>query len=73
MAQKKTAFNFQKAYTKLEALVDAFEAGDLSLDEGLKKFEEGLALAKQIKAKLASVENSIEEIKERFDADTERE
>ena len=39
----------------------------MDLDEGLKKFEQGLELAGVLKKKLSEVENSIKEIKAKFE------
>ena len=44
-----------------------FERGNLSLEDGLKKFEEGLELAAECKEYLKQVENKIIEIKKKFD------
>lgn len=61
-------FNFSRAYAELEGIVKEFEAERVDLDEGLKKFERGLALAKQLKDKLKDVEQKIEQIKVKFEA-----
>ena len=37
---------FEDALNKLEDIVDKFESGQLSLDEMMKKYEEGSELAK---------------------------
>lgn len=66
-------FNFTKTYTELETIVKEFEAERVDLDEGLKKFERGLVLAKQLKDKLKEVEQKIEQIKVKFDAADEPE
>lgn len=60
-------FDFAKAYQRLEEITREFESGKLSLEAGLEKFEEGLALAKECKAYLAQVENKITEIKKKFE------
>lgn len=65
MATKKT-FDFAKAYQRLEELTKQFESGDLSLEEGLARFEEGLALAGECRQYLSQVENKIVEIKKKF-------
>lgn len=62
---KKTP-NFSEAFAELEAITAWFETGDVDLDEGLKKFERGLELAKVCKAKLAEVENKVVELKKKF-------
>jgi len=64
MAKK---FDFAKAYKELEEITSQFERGNLSLEDGLKKFEEGLELAAECKEYLKQVENKIIEIKKKFD------
>lgn len=69
MAIKKTekTLDFAQAYQRLEDITKEFESGDLSMEEGLKKFEEGLALAAECKQYLKQVENKIVDIKKKFD------
>ena len=59
-------FDFAKSYKELEEIAAQFERGDLSLEEGLKKFEQGLELAAECKKYLKQVENKIIEIKKKF-------
>lgn len=66
MAKK---FDFAQSYKKLEEITEQFESGKLSLEEGLEKFEEGLALAAECKEYLKQVENKIIEIKNKFKAE----
>jgi len=67
MPPKKTKqFNFTKSFKELEEITEWFEQDDVDLDEGLKKFERGLELAKACKDKLSEVENKVEEIKNKF-------
>lgn len=40
------ALTFEAAMTRLEKLVAELESGKLSLEDSLKKFEEGIALGK---------------------------
>ncbi|MBI3956701.1 MAG: exodeoxyribonuclease VII small subunit [Candidatus Kerfeldbacteria bacterium] len=68
--KKKTpakADSFAEQFAELEELTAAFERGDYDLDEGLAKFEHGLALAQKLKERLQSVEQRVEKLKERFD------
>jgi exodeoxyribonuclease VII small subunit len=62
----KKAFDFQKNYDALEKITAEFEAGKYNLETGLKKFEEGLDLAKQLKQYLEEVEHSIKTIKGKY-------
>jgi exodeoxyribonuclease VII small subunit len=59
-------FDFGSAYKELEEIVEWFEREDVDLDEGLKKFERGLQLAKSCKSRLKDVENKVTEIKAKF-------
>lgn len=67
MAVKETKKpNFAEAFKELEGIVQWFEASEVDLEEGLKKFERGLELAKKCRARLAEVENKVTQIKEKF-------
>lgn len=59
-------FEFEKALKELEDITVWFESSDVDLDAGLVKFERGMELAHQLKAHLATVENRVEKIKQRF-------
>jgi len=61
-------FEFEKALSELEEITTWFESSDVDLDAGLVKFERGMELASQLKNHLASVENRVEKIRERFSA-----
>ena len=63
-------FEFEKALKELEEITQWFEQTDLDLDQGLTKFERGMELATALKAHLASVENRVETIRQRFSAGT---
>lgn len=64
---------FAQAFAELEAITEWFETAEVDLDEGLQKFERGLELAKLCKTKLAEVENTVTELKKKFDALDSRE
>ncbi len=68
MAKKteKKDFDFAKSYKELQKIAEEFESGGLSLDEGLKKFEEGLKIAKQCKEYIEKIENKIVQIKKKY-------
>ena len=51
---------FEKDLEKLEEIVGALEEGELPLDEALKRFEEGIKLAKRCEKTLADAEKRIE-------------
>lgn len=60
---------FAESFAELEAITEWFETGDIDLDEGLKKFERGLELAKFCKEKLGEVETKVVELKKKFGED----
>ena len=51
---------FEDAVQRLEQIVDQLEAGDLPLEQSLKVFEEGVALARKCAKYLEEAEKRIE-------------
>lgn len=51
---------FEEALKKLEAIVEGLEQGKISLEDSLKKYEEGIKLAKFCTEKLQEAEKKIE-------------
>jgi exodeoxyribonuclease VII small subunit len=51
---------FEDALKKLQKLVDDLENGDLSLDEALKKYQEGIELARVCSERLDHAKKRIE-------------
>ncbi len=56
-------FNFSKSYTDLQKIVEWFEKDEVDLEEGIKKFEDGLAIVKELKEYLGKMENKIRDLK----------
>lgn len=52
-------FDFNKGLEKLEAIVQTMEDGDLSLEDSLKYFEQGVALTRQCQTALSEAEQKI--------------
>ena len=52
--------NFEKALADLENIVQRLDENDLSLDEALSLFEEGIKLSRFCSQKLDSVEDKVE-------------
>ena len=52
---------------QLEAIVDWFNAGEVDIEQATTKFDEGVALADAIKAKLAETGNRVNQIKLKLD------
>jgi len=51
--------NFEKSITQLEKIVAQLEKGDLSLEEMLKQFENGIALSRSCNKMLNEAEKRI--------------
>ncbi len=60
MAEK--TVDFEKSLERLEAIVEAMESGDLTLEQMIKHFEEGSKLVALCSAKLNEVEQKIEKL-----------
>ena len=60
MTAKKTKFNFEEALENLEELVEAMEDGELSLEESLKAFEQGIKLTRECQGALDKAEQKVE-------------
>jgi len=56
-------FNFAKSYADLQKIVEWFEKEDVDLEEGIKKFEQGAVLVKDLKEYLEKMDNKIKELK----------
>ena len=56
----KEKFQFEKALEDLEKIVEAMESGELTLDQALKKYEEGVGLVRACQSKLIETEKKIE-------------
>jgi exodeoxyribonuclease VII small subunit len=65
--------NFSADFKELEEIVRWFESNEVDLEEGLKKFEHGLELAKKCRARIKEVENKVTLIKAKFEAVAEGE
>lgn len=53
---------FEVNLTQLEKIVNEIESGKLSLEESLKKFENGIQLYKVLKKELSSAEKKIKKL-----------
>lgn len=50
---------FEKNLNKLEKLVASLESNELSIDEAMKRYKEGLMLAEQCEKELAELKGKI--------------
>lgn len=58
--EKETETNFEHDLEQLEGIVNALEEGGLALDDSLKRFEEGIQLARRCEKALTAAEKRIE-------------
>ncbi len=66
-------FQFEKALEDLEKIVGAMESGELTLDQALKKYEEGVALVRACQTKLTDAEKKIEVLTRMLDGSLKKE
>jgi exodeoxyribonuclease VII small subunit len=52
--------SFEESLKKLEAIVDQLEKGDLSLEESIRLFEEGVGLSAACKKELEAAEGKVQ-------------
>ena len=57
-------FNFNKGLLKLEEIISKMESGELSLEESLKYFEEGVKIHRQCHTALTDAEHRISVLSE---------
>jgi len=58
----KQPLSIEDTLTQLESLVEKMEAGDLSLEESLSAFEQGIALTKQCQSALNAAEDKVQSL-----------
>lgn len=55
-----TEMKFEEAIKKLEKIVEDLESGDLSLDDAIKRYEEGIKLSGLCSKKLEAIQKKVE-------------
>ena len=55
----KKSYPFEQSLVKLENLVEKMEAGDLTLEDSLKTFEEGIRLTRECQQALSQAEQKV--------------
>jgi exodeoxyribonuclease VII small subunit len=66
-SDKTSKLSFETALTKLEAIVDSMEQGEVPLAELLAKYEDGTKLLKICESRLKDAELKIEKLKKQKD------
>ncbi|HET6169436.1 MAG TPA: exodeoxyribonuclease VII small subunit [Terracidiphilus sp.] len=65
--------SFEESLKKLESLVAKLEKGDLSLEESLKLFEEGVGLSAACKEELEAAEGKVQMLIKQRDGSLKKE
>jgi len=60
MTKQDKQMHFEEAFKRLEVIVRNLESGDLSLEESMKLFEEGIGLTEACKSRLEDAEQKIQ-------------
>ena len=60
MSEEKKEIEFETALKKLEVIVGNLETGDLSLEQALKQYEEGVRMADICSKRLTEAEKKVE-------------
>jgi exodeoxyribonuclease VII small subunit len=60
MTKSKKPVDFEQALDQLENLVEAMEGGDLSLEDSLKAFEQGIKLSRECQTALSTAEQKVQ-------------
>ncbi|MHA6492396.1 exodeoxyribonuclease VII small subunit [Pseudomonas borbori] len=77
MARKKATLDFEQSLSDLQNLVERLENGELTLEDSLSAFEQGIRLTRDCQAALTQAEQKVQILLERdgeleeapFDAD----
>tara|TARA_B100000767_G_scaffold267476_2_gene286260 strand:+ start:325 stop:567 length:243 start_codon:yes stop_codon:yes gene_type:complete len=65
MTKAKQKPDFEQSLAELEALVDALETGDLSLEQSLTSFEKGIELTRSCQTALNEAEQTVKILTEK--------
>ena len=65
MARKEAALDFEQSLADLQALVERLESGELSLEDSLTAFEQGIRLTRDCQAALSQAEQKVQILLER--------
>jgi exodeoxyribonuclease VII small subunit len=79
MARKKAPLDFEQSLADLQQLVERLESGELSLEDSLSAFEQGIRLTRDCQSALGQAEQKVQMLLERdgeaqsvpFEADDE--
>ena len=64
MSKNTESFVFEQSLAELETLVQQMESGDMSLEESLKAFEQGIKLTRSCQKALTDAEQKVQKLLE---------
>ncbi len=67
-AKENKDIDFAAKFAELETIVEYFDGEVQDVNESLKKFEQGVALSKELKEYLETAKNKVEQVRADFDA-----
>ena len=59
---KKDTVNFEPSLKKLEKIIEKLEDGEISLEDSVKSFEEGIGLVKECQKQLSQAELKVKKL-----------
>ena len=59
---KKDTVNFEASLQKLKKIIEKLEDGDISLEESVRSFEEGIGLVKECQKQLSQAELKVKKL-----------
>ncbi|MEH6565755.1 MAG: exodeoxyribonuclease VII small subunit [Halopseudomonas sp.] len=65
MARKKPTVDFEQSLGELQQLVERLESGELSLEESLSAFEQGVVLTRDCQQALSQAEQKVQQLVEK--------
>jgi len=65
MARKKSTPDFEQSLAELQTLVERLENGELSLEDSLTAFEQGIRLSRECQSSLQQAEQKVQILLER--------
>ena len=65
MARKKASLDFEQSLADLQTLVERLENGELSLEDSLNAFENGIRLTRDCQSALAQAEQKVQVLLEK--------
>ena len=64
MAQRKKNLDFEDKINRLEHLVESLEKGELSLEQAMQAFEEGIKITRECQQALSEAEQRVNKLTE---------